>query len=84
MGKDRVAQAWTQGFDAGTRLLPSSGNPYTGGSDLHEAWFDGWCHGSEPDQEDMEGAGSVPKGARGEKHPADAPRPERSEGGLRP
>ena len=54
MRRDPVEQAWTQGFEAGTRLLPSSSNPYTVGSDLHEAWFDGWCHGSDPDLEEAE------------------------------
>ena len=49
MNGDRVEQAWTQGFEAGNRLLPSSSNPFRSGSDLHEAWFDGWCSGSEPD-----------------------------------
>jgi ribosome modulation factor len=47
----RVEQAWIQGFEAGARLLPSTSNPYKVGADLHEAWFDGWCSGSEPDLE---------------------------------
>ena len=49
MRKVSIEQAWMQGFDAGSRLLSSMGNPYKGGSDLHEAWFDGWCNGREPD-----------------------------------
>ncbi len=49
MARDPVEQAWTQGFDAGTRLLPSSSNPYHVSGTLHEAWFDGWCNGSDPD-----------------------------------
>ncbi len=49
MRRVSIEQAWMQGFDAGNRLLPSMGNPYKGGSDLHEAWFDGWCNGREPD-----------------------------------
>lgn len=54
MVRDLVAVAWMQGFDAGTRLLPSSSNPYKVGGNLHEAWFDGWCNGSELDQEKPE------------------------------
>ena len=54
MTRDPVEQAWTQGFETAHRLLPSSSNPYRIGSDLHEAWFDGWCNGSEPDVEEME------------------------------
>jgi ribosome modulation factor len=49
MRRERVEQAWMQGFNAGNRLLPSSSNPYKDGDDLHEAWFDGWCNGREPD-----------------------------------
>jgi hypothetical protein len=51
MPRVTVAQAWLQGFDVGTRLMPSSINPYKPGGNLHEAWFDGWCNGNEPDQE---------------------------------
>ena len=54
MRRDPIEQAWSQGFDAGTRLLPSGSNPHKDGGDLHEAWFDGWCNGSEPDVEEME------------------------------
>lgn len=53
MRKEVEAQAWTKGFEAGGRLLPSSSNPYKVGSDLHEAWFDGWSQGSAPDLEEM-------------------------------
>ena len=49
MRRDRVEQAWMQGFDAGNRLLTSETNPYRDGRDLHEAWFDGWCNGRELD-----------------------------------
>jgi ribosome modulation factor len=49
MRRERVEQAWMQGFDAANRLLPSNSNPYREGGDLHEAWFDGWCNGREPD-----------------------------------
>jgi ribosome modulation factor len=51
MLRDPIELAWTQGFDAGARLLPSTANPYNIGADLHEAWFDGWCHGHDPDPE---------------------------------
>ena len=49
MTREPIEQAWTQGFETAHRLLPSSSNPYRIGSDLHEAWFDGWCNGRELD-----------------------------------
>jgi ribosome modulation factor len=51
--RETEAQAWSKGFEAGGRLLPSHSNPYKVGSDLHEAWFDGWSQGSDPDPEEM-------------------------------
>jgi len=54
MRRDPVEQAWMQGFDAGSRLLPSSGNPFRSGSELREAWFDGWCNGNDPDPEEAD------------------------------
>ena len=53
MRNETEAQAWNKGFDAGGRLLPPDRNPYKVGSDLHEAWFDGWSQGSDPDLEEM-------------------------------
>ena len=53
MRKETGAQAWNKGFEAGGRLLPSHSNPYKVGSDLHEAWFDGWSQGCDPDLEEM-------------------------------
>ncbi len=49
--RDPIEIAWTLGFEAGNRLLPSGSNPFKIGSSRHEAWFDGWCNGSDPDLE---------------------------------
>ena len=55
MRKETEAQAWTRGFEAGSRLLPSDSNPYKVGTELYEAWADGWCQGSDPDLEEVDG-----------------------------
>ncbi len=54
MTRDLVVQAWEQGFDAGTRLLPASRNPYRIDTKFHEAWDEGWRKGGEPELEDAE------------------------------
>ena len=54
MRRELVERAWLLGFEAGARLLPSTTNPHKVGSDLHEAWFDGWCRGSDPDLEETD------------------------------
>lgn len=71
MQRALTEQAWSQGFDAGTRLLPSSRNPYKVGSDRHEAWFDGWCGGSQPDLDETEQSEMRRLGSRNEKRSAD-------------
>ncbi len=54
MPRELVERAWLQGFEAGARLLPPSSNPHKVGGDLHQAWSDGWCQGSDPDLEEPE------------------------------
>jgi ribosome modulation factor len=49
MPRDLVVQAWMKGFEAGSKLLSWSHNPFKDGGELHEAWYDGWCNGHEPD-----------------------------------